>query len=79
MTLCFVLNKTHSGLIQNKTHSIAKLFADDAPLFSVVHSITDSANLLNSDLCKIDIQDSDIVRILFIQVCEDIFKHIQHY
>ena len=79
VTLCFALNKTHSGLIQNKTHSNAKLFADDTSLFSVVHSITDSANLLNSDLSKSDIQDSDIFRILFIQVCECIFKHIQHY
>ena len=34
-------------------NSNAKLFADDTSLFSVVHNITDSANLLNSDLCKI--------------------------
>ena len=31
-----------------------KFFADDASLFSVVHNITDSANLLNSDLSKIN-------------------------
>ena len=35
-------------------NSNAKLFADDTSLFSVVHNITDSANLLNSDLCRIN-------------------------
>ena len=35
-------------------NSNAKLFADDTSLFSVVHNITDSANLLNSDLSKIN-------------------------
>ena len=33
--------------LPNGLNSNAKLFADDTPLFSVVHSITDSANLLN--------------------------------
>ena len=40
--------------LPNGLNSNAKLFADDTPLFSVVHSITDSANLLNSDLSKIN-------------------------
>ena len=31
-----------------------KFFADDTLLFSVVHNITDSANLLNSNLSKIN-------------------------
>ena len=38
--------------LPNGLNSNAKLFADDASLFSVVHNITDSANLLNSDLCN---------------------------
>ena len=38
----------------NGLNSNAKLFADDTSLFSVVHNITDSANLLNSDLSKIN-------------------------
>ena len=37
----------------NGFSSNAKLFADDTSVFSVVHNITDSANLLNSDLSKI--------------------------
>ena len=37
-----------------KTIHNVKLFADDTSLFSVVHNITDSANLLNSDLSKIN-------------------------
>ena len=32
----------------------AKLFADDTSLFSVVHDTTDTGNLLNSDLSKIN-------------------------
>ena len=40
--------------LPNNLNSNAKLFADDTSLFSVVHNITDSANLLNSDLSKID-------------------------
>ena len=32
--------------LPNGLNSNAKLFADDTPLFSVVHNITDSANLL---------------------------------
>ena len=36
--------------LPNGLNSNAKLFADDTSLFSVVHNITDSANLLNSDL-----------------------------
>ena len=39
--------------LPNGLNSNAKLFADDTSLFSAVHSITDSANLLNSDLSKI--------------------------
>ena len=31
-----------------------QLFADDTSLFSVVHNITDSVNLLNNDLSKIN-------------------------
>ena len=38
----------------NCLNSNAKLFADDASLFSVVHNNTDSANLLNIDLSKIN-------------------------
>ena len=38
----------------NGLNSNAKLFADDTSLFSVVHNITDSANLLNSNLSKIN-------------------------
>ena len=40
--------------LPNGLNSNAKLFADDTSLFSVVHNITDSANLLNSDLSKIN-------------------------
>ena len=36
--------------LSNGLNSNVKLFADDTSLFSVVHNITDSANLLNSDL-----------------------------
>ena len=39
--------------LSNGVNSSVKLFADDTSLFSVVHNITDSANLLNSDLSKI--------------------------
>ena len=39
--------------LPNGLNSSANFFADDTSLFSVVHNITDSANLLNSDLCKI--------------------------
>ena len=38
----------------NGLNSNVKLFADDTSLFSVVDDITDSANLLNSDLSKIN-------------------------
>ena len=38
----------------NDLNSNAKLFAGDTSLFSVVHNITDLANLLNSDLSKMD-------------------------
>ena len=38
----------------NGLNSNVKLFADDTSLFSVVHKISDSANLLNSDLSKIN-------------------------
>ena len=37
----------------NDLNSNIKLFADDTSLVSVVHNITDTANLLNSDLLKI--------------------------
>ena len=40
--------------LPNGFNSNVKLFADDTSLFSVVHNITDSANLLNSDLSKIN-------------------------
>ena len=40
--------------LPNGLNSNVKLFADDASLFSVVHNITDSANLLNNDLSKIN-------------------------
>ena len=40
--------------LPNGLNSNAKLFADDTSLFSVVHNINNSANLLNSDLSKID-------------------------
>ena len=36
--------------LPNGLNSNVILFADDTSLFSVVHNITDSANLLNSDL-----------------------------
>ena len=39
--------------LPNGLNSNVKLFADDPSLFSVVHNITNSANLLNSDLSKI--------------------------
>ena len=40
--------------LPNGLNSNVKLFADDTSLFSVVHNITDSTNLLNSDLSKIN-------------------------
>ena len=40
--------------LPNGLNSNARLFADDTSLFSVVNNITDSANLLNSDLSKIN-------------------------
>ena len=40
--------------LPNGWNSNAKLFVDDTSLFSVVHDITDSANLLNSNLSKIE-------------------------
>ena len=40
--------------LPNGLNSNVKLFADDASLFSVVHNITDSANLLNNDLSRIN-------------------------
>ena len=45
------INDLPNGLNSNVT-----LFADDTSLFSVVHNITDSSNLLNSDLSEIDLQ-----------------------
>ena len=41
-------------VFQSKLFSNLKLFADNTLLFSVVHNITDSPNLLNSDLSKIN-------------------------
>ena len=38
----------------NDLNSNFKLFADDTSLFFVAHNITDSVNLLNSDLSKIN-------------------------
>ena len=43
----FYINDLPNGLKSN-----VKLFASDTSLFSVVYNITDSANLLNSDLSK---------------------------
>ena len=40
--------------LPNNLNSNVKLLADDMLLFSVVHNITDSANLLNRDLSKIN-------------------------
>ena len=40
--------------LSNCSNSNVKLFADDTSLFYVVHSITDSPSLLNSDLSKIN-------------------------
>ena len=40
--------------LPNCLNSNAELFSDATSLFSVVHNITDSANLLNRDLSKID-------------------------
>ena len=40
--------------LPNGLNSNVKLFADDTSLFPVVHNITYSANLLNSDLSKIN-------------------------
>ena len=40
--------------LPNGLNSNVKFFADDTSLFSVVHNITASANLLNSDLSKIN-------------------------
>ena len=40
--------------LPNGLNSNVKLFADDTSLFSVVHNITDSANLLNSKFSKIN-------------------------
>ena len=40
--------------LPNGLNSNAKLFADNTSLFSVVHNITYSANLLNSYLSKIN-------------------------
>ena len=39
--------------LPNGVNSNVKLFAYDTSLFSAVHNITDSVNLLNSDLSKI--------------------------
>ena len=44
----------HINDLPNGLNSNAKLFADNTSLFSVFHNITDSANLLSSDLCKIN-------------------------
>ena len=40
--------------LPNGLNSNVKLLADNTSLFSVVHNITDSANLLNSDPSKIN-------------------------
>ena len=40
--------------LPNGFNSNVKLFADDTSQFFVVHNITDSASLLNSDLSKIN-------------------------
>ena len=43
-----------NNYLPNGLNSNVKVFADDTSLFSVAHNINDSANLLNSDLFKID-------------------------
>ena len=40
--------------LPNGLNSNVKVFADDTLVFSVVHNITDSANLLNCNLSKIN-------------------------
>ena len=40
--------------LHNDSNSNVKLFAGNMSLFSIVHNITDSANLLNSDGPKIN-------------------------
>ena len=45
---------TYINDLPNVLNSNVKFFADDTTLFSVVHNITDSANLLNSDLSNIN-------------------------
>ena len=45
---------TYINDLPNGLNSNVKLFADYTSRFSVVHNITDSANLLNSDLSKIN-------------------------
>ena len=40
--------------LPNGVSSNVKLCADDMSLFSIVHNITDSANLLNGNLSKIN-------------------------
>ena len=40
--------------LPNGLNASVKLFADDTSLFSVFHNITDSANLSNSNLPKIN-------------------------
>ena len=49
LIILIYINDLLNGLKSN-----AKLFADDTSLFFVFYSITDSANLLNSDLSKIN-------------------------
>ena len=40
--------------LPNGLKSNVKLFANDTSLFSVIYNITESANVLNSDLSKTD-------------------------
>ena len=49
LLLLIYINDMPNGLNSN-----VKLFADDTSLFSVVHNITDSGNLLNRYLSKIN-------------------------
>ena len=45
---------TYINDFPNYLNSNVKLFANDTPLFFIVHNITDAANLLNRDLSNIN-------------------------
>ena len=52
--LWLLQDTSHINNLSKSLNSNVKLFADDSTLFSVVHNITDSANLLKSHLVKIN-------------------------